>query len=133
MSIGVDPTPTFDRTILYTIMIQTIKKLPVVVSVVLPGGRWGTSEAGRWSLRGDDNDEDRRHALVGGGGPRRVRARAAGATNAAPVETPVYSHAQIIMCTHTHDVETPLPLTPTTKTVQYSGLYDFSEYRSPGT
>ena len=31
------------------------------------------------------------------------------------VETPAYSHAQ--MHTHTHGVQTPLPLTPTTKTV----------------
>ena len=31
------------------------------------------------------------------------------------VETPAYSHAQ--MRAHTHDVQTPLPLTPTTKTV----------------
>ena len=31
------------------------------------------------------------------------------------VETPAYSHAQ--MRTHTHDVQSPLPLTPTTKTV----------------
>ena len=32
-----------------------------------------------------------------------------------PVETPAFSHAQ--MQAHTHDVQTPLPLTPTTKTV----------------
>ncbi len=32
-----------------------------------------------------------------------------------PVETPAFSHAQ--MRAHTHDVQTPLPLTPTTKTV----------------
>ena len=31
------------------------------------------------------------------------------------VETPAFSHAQ--MRAHTHDVQTPLPLTPTTKTV----------------
>jgi hypothetical protein len=31
------------------------------------------------------------------------------------VETPAYSHAQ--MRTHTHDVQSPLSLTPTTKTV----------------
>ena len=31
------------------------------------------------------------------------------------VETPAYLHAQ--MRTHTHDVQSPLPLTPTTKTV----------------
>jgi hypothetical protein len=92
-------------------MIQTIKKLPVVVDVVLPQGRWGTSEAGRWSLCGDDDDEDRRRHLLAEEDPGGCgRGEESGATDAAPVGTPAYSHAQ--MCTHTHDVETPLPLTP---------------------
>jgi hypothetical protein len=40
---------------------------------------------------------------------------AAAAAAATTVETPASSHAQ--MRAHTHDVQTPLPLTPTTKTV----------------